>query len=256
VELSRPTILVVEDEVVSRRVLAELLAGDGYIVETAGDGRAGLERVEAGGIHVVLLDLVLPELDGLELCRRVRARVDEVYLPIIMMTALTGEQERLDGFAAGADDYVIKPFKFDELRARVQVWVRTSQRLQAAHARLVHQRAVLAWQQGALREAERRQESGRRDQLVSVVRERTRQLRGALQPADEAAHRLRADSALAPPVRAAVEALAVHLGEAREQVAALEAAAREADLPAAEAPAATSGAPQAAQSEPDPGPSE
>jgi len=239
----------VEDEIVSRRVIAELLAGDGYIVETAADGRAGLERLEAGGIHVVLLDLILPEIDGLELCRRVRARVDEVYVPIIMMTAMTSEQERLEGFAAGADDYVIKPFQFEELLARVQVWVRTSQRLQAAHARLVHPRAVLTWQQGALREAERHHESGRPDELVSTVRERAQHLRGALAPAVEVANRLRAASDLAPPLRAAVEELATHLAEASEHVAALEAAVQEADQPA-------TGAPDAAPGEPEPGPSE
>jgi response regulator RpfG family c-di-GMP phosphodiesterase len=117
----------------------------------------------------VLLDLMLPGLDGLTLCRQVRADSASAYLPIIMMTALVSEQQRLDGFAAGADDYVPKPFSTDELLARVQVWLRTRQRLQVAHTQLLQQ-------QGELREAERRL-------LVA-------QLEGVTVTARELAHRL------------------------------------------------------------------
>src|SRR5205814_32813 len=97
------------------------------------------------GVDLVLLDLMLPEIDGLELCRQVRARpADAVYLPIVILTALAGEAERRTGFAAGADDYVTKPFDAADLLDRVAVWVRTRTRLQAAHARAQAEQAANA----------------------------------------------------------------------------------------------------------------
>jgi two-component system sensor histidine kinase KdpD len=90
-------------------------------------------------VDLVLLDVMLPDLDGLALCRQVRAREPEIYLPIIMLTALAGEKERQAGFAADADDYVTKPVDFNELRARVAVWLRTRQRLRAAHEQLLRE---------------------------------------------------------------------------------------------------------------------
>src|SRR5215208_8369806 len=119
---ARPMVLVVEDDESIAELLHMLLDGVGYATERAVDGTAGLARIEAGGVDLVLLDLMLPGLDGLEVCRRVRAQSGDAFLPIIMMTALVTEQQRLDGFAAGADDYVPKPFSTDELLARVQVW--------------------------------------------------------------------------------------------------------------------------------------
>jgi DNA-binding response OmpR family regulator len=165
----RPVILVVEDDDSIAELLHMLLDGAGYVTERAADGTTGLARIQAGGVDLVLLDLMLPGLDGLTLCRRVRADTAGAYLPIIMMTALISEQQRLDGFAAGADDYVLKPFSTEELVARVQVWLRTRQRLQAAHAQLLQQQAEL-------REAERRL-------LVA-------QLEGVTVTARELAHRL------------------------------------------------------------------
>ncbi len=136
-EPARPVVLVVEDEVVTRRVVTQLLEQDGYAVEAVADGETGLARIAEGGIDVVLLDLVLPGLDGLELCRRVRANADAVYLPIVMVTSLDSPEQQHAGFEAGADDYVTKPFNPRDLLDRVRVWTRTSQRLQAAHSALV-----------------------------------------------------------------------------------------------------------------------
>ncbi|HEY7060725.1 MAG TPA: response regulator transcription factor [Chloroflexota bacterium] len=168
-ETPRAVILVVEDDDSIAEMLLMLLHGVGYAAERAADGAAGLARIEAGGVDLVVLDLMLPGLDGRELCRRVRAREDGTFLPIIMMTALASEQQRIEGFAVGADDYVSKPFSTDELLARVQVWLRTRQRLLAAHAQLMQQQAEL-------REAERR---------VLVA-----QLEGVTVTARELAHRL------------------------------------------------------------------
>ena len=132
-EPARPIVLVVEDDRAMSRLLRRLLEDAGYTVEVAADGAAGLARLQAGGIDLVLLDLMLPGLDGFQLCRKVRAQENEIYLPIIMLTGMASDKARHAGFAAGADDYVIKPFNSEELLDRVAVWVRTRQCLKASH---------------------------------------------------------------------------------------------------------------------------
>ncbi len=146
-------VLVVEDDPGVREVLEVLLSAAGYVVRTAPDGVAGLECLETGEVDLLLLDLMLPGLDGLEVCRRLRARDSEIYLPVIMLTAMTDEAERRAGFAAGADDYVTKPFAPDELLDRVQVWVRTRERLKVAHERLAAERARIEESNRALARA-------------------------------------------------------------------------------------------------------
>jgi two-component system OmpR family response regulator len=126
---SRSVVLVVDDDLAVRDYLCELLAHEGYAVESAADGAAGLARIAAGGVDLVLLDMILPALDGIELCRQVRARESDVYLPIIMLTALDDEANRRAGFAAGADDYVAKPFRIEEVLARVRALIRRSRGL-------------------------------------------------------------------------------------------------------------------------------
>jgi DNA-binding response OmpR family regulator len=152
-QLERPTVLLVEDDPIICEVVRELLDLAGYSVEWATDGAAGLERLAAGGVDLVLLDLMLPDVDGLELCRRVRATEDDVYLPIIMLTAAAGQGQRHAGFEAGADDYLTKPFEAAELIDRVRVWVRTRRRLRTEHERLLTQQARLReFEHRALRE--------------------------------------------------------------------------------------------------------
>ena len=167
----RPVILVVEDDATVCEMLQILLEGDGYVVECAADGHSGLTRL-AGDIDLVLLGLMMPGMDGLELCRLVRAYEGDVYLPIIMLTALTDQQHRHAGFAAGADDYVTKPFDTADLLDRVEVWVRTRQRLKAAHEQVLRQQA-------RLREMEQR-----------VLRERLAQDEAVLAMARTASHGL------------------------------------------------------------------
>jgi DNA-binding response OmpR family regulator len=132
-----PLVLVVEDDREIRDVVAQILELAGYRVDTAADGVAGLARIERGAVDLVVLDLMLPMLDGLELCRRIRSQRDGVYLPVIMLTALDEPSQRHTGFAAGADDYLSKPFDADDLLDRVNVWVHVRQRLQATHERLL-----------------------------------------------------------------------------------------------------------------------
>jgi DNA-binding response OmpR family regulator len=124
-----PLILVVDDDPAVCRLLGHVLTDAGYAVESAADGPEALARLASGDVDLVLLDIMLPEMDGLEICRRVRSEQNEVYLPIIMLTALAGEDQVHAGFEVGADDYVTKPFAIATLLDRVQVWLRTRQRL-------------------------------------------------------------------------------------------------------------------------------
>jgi DNA-binding response OmpR family regulator len=111
-------ILVVEDEPMLRDGLRDLLEGAGHSVEAVGDGASGLERGREEAFDLVLLDLMLPKLDGIEVCRRLRTA--RPALPILMLTARGAEEEKVKGLKAGADDYVTKPFGVRELLARVE----------------------------------------------------------------------------------------------------------------------------------------
>ncbi|MCQ4043161.1 response regulator transcription factor [Streptantibioticus rubrisoli] len=114
--------LVVEDDATLAEALTTALEVHGYRVATVGDGLLGLERIRTTAPDVVLLDVMLPGLDGLTVCRRVRADGDRT--PILMLTARSAVADRIDGLDAGADDYLPKPFDLDELIARVRALLR------------------------------------------------------------------------------------------------------------------------------------
>jgi two-component system response regulator RegX3 len=118
------TILVVDDEATMRETLAWNLERDGYRVVEAADGRTALERFRAEKPDLVLLDLMLPELSGVEVCRRMRAESD---VPILMLTARDSEVDKIVGLEVGADDYVTKPFSLRELQARVRALLRRAE---------------------------------------------------------------------------------------------------------------------------------
>ena len=115
------TVLVVDDEPIVRDVLARYLRRDGFDVETAADGQEALNAVAARRPDLIVLDLMLPRIDGLEVFRRIRAR-DEVA--VIMLTARGTETDRVVGLELGADDYVAKPFSPREMVARVKAVLR------------------------------------------------------------------------------------------------------------------------------------
>ena len=117
-------ILVVDDEASIRELLSFNLKKNGYSVETAADGREALAK--AAGMDLVLLDIMLPEDDGLEVCRRLKADPQTSGIPIIMLTAKAEEIDRVLGLELGADDYVVKPFSMRELLARVKAVLRRS----------------------------------------------------------------------------------------------------------------------------------
>jgi two-component system response regulator MprA len=119
--VTAPRILVIEDEPGIRDFLEMGLRHEGFEVHAEPNGRAGLLAFDEHRPSLVILDIMLPELDGFEICRRIRGRADT---PVIMLTARGDLEARVDGFAAGADDYVPKPFAFDELLARVRAVLR------------------------------------------------------------------------------------------------------------------------------------
>jgi DNA-binding response OmpR family regulator len=119
-------VLVVEDEASLRRGLCDVLAFRGYTPEAAERGDTGLEAALTNGFDLVLLDVMLPGLDGFEVCRRLRAERPE--LPILMLTARGAEEDVLEGFRCGSDDYVTKPFSVSELLARVEALLRRAAR--------------------------------------------------------------------------------------------------------------------------------
>ncbi len=123
------TILVVDDEQTLRETLVDALEADGYRVVAAADGREALTRFRAERPDLVLLDLMLPELSGIEVCRIIRAESD---VPIIMLTAKDSEVDKVVGLELGADDYVTKPFSLRELAARVRALLRRSEQVATA----------------------------------------------------------------------------------------------------------------------------
>ena len=137
----RPVVLAVDDEAEMLAMIRNALQPMNYAVASALDGAAGLARLEQGGVDLVLLDLGLPDMDGLAWCRAVRAREQAGYLPIIMLTGLGSAADRHAGFAAGADDYVAKPFHVQELRDRVGAWMRTQRYLGQVHRQQQEQAA-------------------------------------------------------------------------------------------------------------------
>ncbi|WP_194837198.1 response regulator transcription factor [Nocardia sp. XZ_19_369] len=115
-------VLVVDDEDAVREALVRAMDSEGYETRAAGDGAAALAEIQRWQPEVVLLDVLMPFMDGLTACRQLRARGDRT--PILMLTARDAVADRVDGLDAGADDYLVKPFDLDELLARVRALVR------------------------------------------------------------------------------------------------------------------------------------
>lgn len=128
-------ILVVEDDDRVASALRAALERAGYAVERATDGAATLTAVSKDGVDLVLLDLGLPDLDGLEVCRRIRSTSG---VPVIAVTARGTERDRVDGLRTGADDYVVKPFALAELLARIEAVLRRARPGSAQLTTVIH----------------------------------------------------------------------------------------------------------------------
>ncbi len=120
----RPTILVVDDDPDIRAILAAVMASADYNVKEAASGEEALALIRAEEPELILLDFMMPGLSGPDVCKRLRASKDTELIPVIMLTARTELQDKVEGLAAGADDYVTKPFQHEELLARVRAHLR------------------------------------------------------------------------------------------------------------------------------------
>jgi two-component system, cell cycle response regulator len=118
------TLVVADDDRLTREALTTVLEGHGFRVEAVGDGQAAIERVGRGGVDLVLLDILMPKLTGLEACRLIKGMTSHGFLPVVLLTVRTDSASRVEGLRIGADDYVCKPFDEQELIARVESMLR------------------------------------------------------------------------------------------------------------------------------------
>src|SRR5574341_1043694 len=125
---SKPNILLIDDDPLVRHIVKKALADGNYTIAEAGSGTEGLERARACRPDLVLLDVMIPDIVGYEVCHRLRQTSSTANVPVIMLTALGNISEKIRGLQAGADDYITKPFDPRELRTRVEVHLRRSAR--------------------------------------------------------------------------------------------------------------------------------
>ncbi len=144
-------LLIIEDELPMRTALCETLKAEGYKVRAAADGATGLERAFSEEHDLILLDVMMPKLDGYALCRELRRKGRKT--PVLMLTAKGMVDDRVSGLDAGADDYLVKPFAMRELLARVRALLRRAERQDAAPDQLVLGKTVIDFvRQTALQE--------------------------------------------------------------------------------------------------------
>lgn len=129
---TRKHILLIEDDPEIGQILQLNLMDEGYVVELATDGESGLAMLTSTPYDLLLLDMMLPGIDGLEVCRRIRAQ--PTYTPIIIVSSKATESHRIVGLEMGADDYITKPFSIPELATRVKALIRRVDALKQAHA--------------------------------------------------------------------------------------------------------------------------
>ncbi|MEO9898170.1 MAG: phosphate regulon transcriptional regulator PhoB [Paracoccaceae bacterium] len=120
----QPRVLVVEDEPAQREVLAYNLEAEGFVVSRAGDGEEALLLVEEDLPDIIVLDWMMPNLSGIEVCRRLKIKPETRSIPVIMLSARSEEVDKVRGLETGADDYVVKPYSVIELMARVRSQLR------------------------------------------------------------------------------------------------------------------------------------
>ena len=139
---SQPYVLVVEDDPAQREVLLYNIRAEGYLVEVAENGDEALLKVREHAPDVLVLDWMLPNVSGIEICRQIKAKSETRGIPVIMLSARSEEDDRVRGLEIGADDYVVKPYSIAELLARIRTQLRRS-RPSTVGQRLEHQDVVL-----------------------------------------------------------------------------------------------------------------
>jgi two-component system response regulator CpxR len=151
-------ILLVDDDSELCALMTDFFARHGFVIETAHDGRGGLARALEAGFDLIILDVMLPVIDGFEVLAQLRRRS---AVPVIMLTARTGQQDRIAGLDAGADDYLPKPFGPEELLARIRAVLRRSGRTADAKSQIV--------EAGGLRLNPRTREVWRDDEPIDLT---------------------------------------------------------------------------------------
>ena len=121
--MTESTILVADDDIALVRILETVLHGDGYDVEPAYDGEDAVRKAHATTYDLVLMDVQMPNKDGLAACRELRATDRYAHTPFIVLTARTRQEDMAEAFAAGYTDYIRKPFALPQVRARVRSWL-------------------------------------------------------------------------------------------------------------------------------------
>jgi len=140
--IDQPSVLLVEDEPAQREVLSYNLEADGFRVTTAENGEEALLLVDEAAPDIIVLDWMLPNVSGIEVCRQLKTRADTRNVPILMLSARSEEVDRVRGLETGADDYMVKPYSVIELMARVRALLRRS-RPSAVGERLEYEDIVL-----------------------------------------------------------------------------------------------------------------
>ena len=162
-------VLIVDDLPENLAVLSDALELAGYMVLVALDGQSALERMRRMRPDVVLLDAMMPGMDGFETCRRIKAQADTTDVPLLFMTALSDSEHVLAGFAAGGIDYVTKPIQPDQVLARVAAHLRTARSLQSARDNARNSRPALTEQQAQQELTQRFQLTGRELEVLHWV---------------------------------------------------------------------------------------
>jgi CheY-like chemotaxis protein len=129
--MAAPRVLIVDDDPWILRMVSTLLEKRGYTIATASDGEEGLMRADQIRPDLIITDVMMPKLDGWSLVRALRSRAELALVPVIFLTALGGEEDRIRGFRLGADDYLAKPFRFEELDLRVANALKKAKQTQA-----------------------------------------------------------------------------------------------------------------------------
>ena len=169
--IKKRTLLIVDDNATNLKVAVEHLKAYSYTILTASNGESGLERAQLTQPDLILLDIKMPGIDGIETCRRLKANPDLSAIPVIFMTALGDADDKVRGLEAGAVDYITKPIEAAELLARVQTHL-TLRDLQLSLEERVQERTATLEDEVA----RRKRNQAERDQLLDLVRQQSEQL--------------------------------------------------------------------------------
>ena len=174
---TRPVLLIVDDEPLGLKSMASVFEGQGYELVLAGSGHEAMQFVETGRPDVILLDVMMPGMDGLEACRRIRSHPGMAEIPILLVTALDDRRSRLEGLESGADDYITKPIDRAEVRARVRTITRLN-RFGRLQKEILYSRQTMA----EMREYSRRLDLLRRIDRAILMADSAAEIAGQVLP--------------------------------------------------------------------------